>query len=298
MMTVGCFARSLEDIRLCFSLIAGADIRRPDVPPIPLDVPLDKALQNLKIAWIDEWAEVPVSRETKTAMNAIANQLSQTGAQIERWLPPNFNISNMLNLYSRMAAYVNNYAQPKDRYNIRRSLELLFRTATQGDKQMRKLGDFSRFLPEMLNPSLKGYFEALTERDRFTAQIDAALEPWDIWLVPVAATPAFTHRPAWSAVDIDGKLYPHGVANGAYAMPFNLSGHPAVVIPIGQTQNGLPIGMQIVGKRWKEMEMLAIAQEIDRIVGAFQNPSGYSNAAPYYQKSVNTIKRWFGEVAG
>jgi amidase len=238
-------------------------------------VPSGKALQNLKIAWIDEWAEVPVSRETKTAMHNVMQKLSQAGAQIERWLPPNFNISNMLNLYSRMAAYVNNYAQPKDKYNIRRSLELLFRTATQGDKQLRKLGNFSRFLPELLNPSLKGYFEALTERDNFTAQIDAALEPWDVWLVPVAATTAFTHRPAWSAVDIDGKLYPHAVANGAYAMPFNLSGHPAVVIPIGQTQNGLPIGMQVVGKRWKEIEMLAIAQEIDRIFGAFQNPSGY-----------------------
>jgi len=57
------------------------------------------------------------------------------------------------------------------------------------------LGNFSRYLPELLNPSLKGYFEALTERDRF-AQIDQALEPWDIWLTP-AATPAFTHRPAW-----------------------------------------------------------------------------------------------------
>jgi amidase len=174
MMTVGCFARSLEDIRLCFSLIVGADIRRPDVPPIPLDVPPGKALQNLKIAWIDEWAEVPVSRETKTAMNAIANKLSQAGAQIERWLPANFNISNMLNLYSRITAYVNNYAQPKDKYNIRRSLELIYRTTTQGDKQLRKLGDFSRFLPELLNPTLKGYFEALTERDCFTAQIDVA----------------------------------------------------------------------------------------------------------------------------
>jgi amidase len=118
-------------------------------------------------------------------------------------------------------------------------------------------------------------FEALTERDDFTAQIDTALESWDVWLVPVAATAAFTHRPAWSAVDIDGKLYPHAVANGAYTMPFNLSGHPAVVIPIGQTQNGLPMGMQIVGKRWREIEMLAIAQEIDKVVGAFRNPSGY-----------------------
>jgi len=118
----------------------------------------------------------------------------------------------MLSLYSRMAAYVNNYAQPKDRYNIRRSVTLLFRTATQGASGLRQLGNFSRYLPELLNPSLKGYFEALTERDRFIAQIDQALEPW-VWLTPVAAT-AFTHRPAWSAVEIDGRAYPHAVANG------------------------------------------------------------------------------------
>lgn len=58
-------------------------------------------------------------------------------------------------------------------------------------------------------------------------------------------------------------------------MPFNLSGHPVVVIPIGQTQAGLPIGMQIVGKRWCEMELLAIAQELDREIGGFQHPAGY-----------------------
>ncbi len=58
-------------------------------------------------------------------------------------------------------------------------------------------------------------------------------------------------------------------------MPFNLTGNPVVVIPIGQTPNGLPVGMQIVGKRWREMELLAIAQKIDQAIGAFQQPSGY-----------------------
>ncbi|MBW4474293.1 MAG: amidase [Stenomitos rutilans HA7619-LM2] len=275
MMTTGCLARSLEDIRLCFSLIAGADPRRPDVPPIPLDVPSEKSLPDLKIAWIDQWQEVPVSGETRAAMRTVRQTLEQAGAKINHWLPPDFDLSMMLNLYSRMAAYVNNYAQPKDRYSIRRSLTLLFRTATQGDPELRRLGNFSRYLPELLNPSLKGYFEALTERDRFIAQMDAALDAWDVWLTPVAATPAFTHRPAWSAIEIDGSSYPHGVANGAYTMPFNLSGHPAVVIPIGQTQNGLPIGMQIVGKRWKEMELLAIAQELDKVIGGFQKLHGY-----------------------
>lgn len=275
MMTVGCFARSLEDIRLCFSLIAGADLRRPDVPPVGFDTPQGKALQTLKIAWIDEWTEVPVAADIRAAMQALAQKLAQAGAQIERWMPKDFELSKILNLYGRMAAYINNYAQPKDRYNVRRSLELLFRTATQGDRELRKLGNFTSFLPELLNPSLKGYFEALTERERFIAQIDEALEQWDVWLVPVAATPAFTHRPAWSAVAIDGRAYPHAVANGAYTMPFNLSGHPAVVIPIGQTKNGLPIGMQVVGKRWREMELLEIAQALDTAIGGFRHPVGY-----------------------
>ncbi len=274
-MTVGCFARSLEDIRICFSLVAGADLRRPDVPLIPFDTPSGKSLSEIKIAWIDEWTEVPVNSEIRAAMQAIAQKLAQTGTQIERWLPKDFDLSTIWNLYGRMAAYINTYAQPKDRYNVRRSLELLWRTATQGDKKLRRLGNFSRFLPELLNPSLRGYFETLTERDLFTSQIDEALEPWDVWLTPVAATPAFTHRPAWSAIDIEGKSYPHAVANGSYTIPFNLSGHPAVVIPIGQTQNSLPIGLQVVGKRWREMELLAIAQKVDKVVGDFRHPLGY-----------------------
>jgi amidase len=275
MMTVGCLARSLEDIRLCFSLIAGADPRRPDVPPIPLDTPSHKRLTDLKIAWMDEWPTVPVEPEIRSTLQTAIQKLVDTGVRVEQWLPQDFDLSQIWTLYGQMAAYVNNYAQPKDRYTIQRSLVLLFRTATQGDKALRELGNFSRFLPEFLHPTLKGYFQTLTERDCFTAQMDEALDPWDVWLLPVAATPAFTHRPSWSAVEVAGKSYPHGVANGTYTLPFNLSGHPAIVIPIGQTQAGLPIGMQIVGKRWREMELLAIAQELDSVVGDFRQPSGY-----------------------
>ena len=105
--------------------------------------------------------------------------------------------------------------------------------------------------------------------------MDQALGPWDGLLCPVSATPAFTHRPPRTAIDIDGRQVPYLLASSAYTMPFALTGHPAVVIPIGQTQTSLPIGMQIVGKRWREMELLAIAQEIDHRVGDFQLPSGY-----------------------
>lgn len=58
-------------------------------------------------------------------------------------------------------------------------------------------------------------------------------------------------------------------------MPFNLSDHPSVVIPIEQTQDGLPIGLQLIGKRWREMELLSFAQAVDNFINGFQHPSEY-----------------------
>ena len=272
MMTVGCLARSLEDIQLSFSAIAGADSRRPDVPPVPLDTPSGKPLSALNIAWIDEWPQVPVASALRERIQAIVSQLSSYDVRLERWSPEGFDISKVLNLYTRIAAYVSTCSLPRNRHTIKVGLTQIFRTATQGDKSLRQLGDFSQVLPELLRPSLKGYFEALTERDRFTARMDEALDPWDVLIMPVAATVAFTHRPSWTAIDIDGVDYPYAVANGAYAMPFNLSGHPAVVIPAGLTAAGLPIGLQIVGKRWKEVELIAVAQQIDDVVKGFRHP--------------------------
>ena len=85
-------------------------------------------------------------------------------------------------------------------------------------------------------------------------------------------TTAFTHRRRGAAIEVDGRKFPYMLANGAPPAPFNLTGHPAVAMPVGQTKAGLPVGMQIVGKRWKEMELLAIARQITEIVGDFQRP--------------------------
>jgi amidase len=167
------------------------------------------------------------------------------------------------------------YSQPVNLDAVGKTISVMFREWTQGDKELRSLYNITGVLPTFLNPTLKGYFQALQERDHLIAQMEQALEQWDVWLCPVAMTTAFTHRPKGAAVEVDGKKVPYFMASGAYTMPFSLTGHPVVVIPIGQTRDGLPIGMQIVGKRWREMELLAIAQEINKVVGGFQHPSGY-----------------------
>lgn len=275
MLTVGGLARSIEDLSLCLQLIAGAGIAQPDIPPIPIDQPSDRLLQTRQIAWSDEWSFYPVAGEIKSALQSVATTLTDAGVTLKKWVP-NFDFLAAWQTYYKLAAYNLIYAQSLTVSDIRKNLSFLFRDGMQGDRHFRKLGNLPSIgLPISLNPTLKGYFETLTERDSFTAQMDEALAQWDAWLCPVAMTSAFTHRERGTAIQVDNHTVPYSMASGAYVVPFNLTGHPAVVIPIGKTQNGLPIGMQIVGKRWQDMELLAIAQDIDQVVGGFQRPSEY-----------------------
>lgn len=274
MLVPGPIARSVEDLRLCFSLIAGSDSRRPDIPPVPLDEPSNRPLGKLRLAWSDNFI-IPVASDIQSAIRSSVDRLSENGAVVENWSPPGIDWTAAQNLYYRLAACYYLYAQPISLNRVKKSLTFIWKEATQGESSLRQAGSPSQVLRGTLSPNLKGYFQALTERDTFVAQLDEALAPWDAWLVPVAATPAFTHRPAWNAIEIDEVVYPHAIANGAYLMPFNLSGHPAVVIPVGQTRDGLPIGLQIIGKRWREMELLSIAQTIDKAISGYQHPPDY-----------------------
>jgi amidase len=272
LMTVGSFARSIEDLKLCLSLTVGADSRQPDLPPVPLDEGKAKSLQHLRIVWSDSWSQMTVASEIKTTIKLAVDQLKSVCADMEHWASPPFNLKEAFQVCNQLTALNFVYSQPANFDTASKTLPMMFREATQGDKELRDLSNLSQFLPSLLNPDLKQYFELLTQRDRLIAEMDKALEDWDVWLCPVAMTTAFTHRPKGVVIEIEGRKVPYFLANGGYTMLFNLTGHPVVVIPIGQTKNGLPIGMQIIGKRWQDMELLAIAKKINEIAGDFQHP--------------------------
>ncbi len=102
--------------------------------------------------------------------------------------------------------------------------------------------------------------------------LERFFQRWDAFLCPVSVGPAIAHVPFGTPIDVDGHAVPYFIAGTAYTCPFNLTGHPAVVVPLTRSTEGLPIGVQLVGRRWSEPALLAAARMLSAISGSFVPP--------------------------
>jgi amidase len=107
------------------------------------------------------------------------------------------------------------------------------------------------------------------QRDIVRMEIFKQMQEFPILLCPAAAIPAFHHGERnWL---VEGKTVKYLDA-WSYAEWFNLLGIPAVVVPIGQSPEGLPIGVQLAGKPWQEELVLSVAEALEQERGEWQAP--------------------------
>ena len=124
-------------------------------------------------------------------------------------------------------------------------------------------------------PPLSGetLLNAWIGRDILRAKFLAQMRKYPILLCPAAAIPAFRHgERSWT---IDGKTVNYLDA-WSYTEWFNLLGNPGVVVPVSRSVTGgwegLPIGVQIVGRPWEEEQVLAVAALLEKECGAWKIP--------------------------
>ena len=105
-LTPGPLARSVEDLRLALTIIAGPDEREWEVPPVPLEPAPHKELRELRIAWSDDFG-IPTSTEIRSALSNLAAELIKSGCHVERCDPPGFDYAQALQVYGilKEAAY-------------------------------------------------------------------------------------------------------------------------------------------------------------------------------------------------
>jgi amidase len=87
-------------------------------------------------------------------------------------------------------------------------------------------------------------------------------------------TTAFSHCNPGSPLQVDDQEVSYWTVS-AHGALFNYTGHPAVVLPYTLDRAGLPIGIQLVGKRWGESRLLAVADALATVTGGFRRPPGY-----------------------
>jgi len=107
------------------------------------------------------------------------------------------------------------------------------------------------------------------QRDLVRMQVFQQMRDYPILLSLVAAVPAFRHgERSWK---IDGQTVRYLDA-WSYTEWFNLLGTPAAVVPVAQSAEGLPIGVQISGLPWEEEMVLAVAAALEGEGGEWRQP--------------------------
>lgn len=275
-LTIGALARCVEDLQLCLSLIAGADPRQPEIPPVTLKTPAKKSVSSLRIAWTPKLGNLPVDKEIELALTNFATQLMEAGCQVERQIPPKFDCDLAWQTYGESYGREILAAKPTFTWdNVLQALKMNY-YKTKVNRQYRD-SPIERGFLKTVPLNFSEYMKALTIRDRTIARMDNFLTDWDAYLCPVSSITAFPHQPKGKPIEVNRIKLPYITACGGYTILFNFTGHPVVVIPIAKSQAGFPIGVQIVGKRWQDLELLAIAEKISQITDGCDRPPGFSH---------------------
>jgi amidase len=122
----------------------------------------------------------------------------------------------------------------------------------------------SAITSERSDKDLAWYFAALDRRDRLTVIWDRFFHDFDVLLMPPAMTTAFPHGEPGAPLSVDGKRVAY-FGQGAVLAMGNLAGLPALVAPAGQDDEGLPVGVQIVGPRWSDMRLLSVCRALESV---------------------------------
>jgi amidase len=250
MNVLGPLARSLEDLELVTKVISEPFVPWLDSPP----------KDRYRIAWSTDFGGVPVTRETKEAIAKLAAKL---GA--EQRNPDGFDFEQAWETWGEIA--------------------IAERAATGGDRARERVAALNATLGErwaVARGSARGaqatvadYMVSLTRRDQLIATLEKFFNTWDAFLCPVTVSPAIAHVPFGTPIDVDGAEVPYFIAGTAYTCPFNLTGHPVAILPLTKSADGLPIGVQVVGRLWSEPALLQVAQRIAQITGPFTPPPNF-----------------------
>ena len=245
---IGPLARRVEDLALALPLLCGADWRDPSVAPVPLGDPSAVEVETLRVAFHTDNGIVPATDDIAETVRAAARALEEAGAKVEEARPPVLDqpLETLLGLFGadggaglRMLIHMS--GTDETHALMTRLLDLLGQRALTTT-------EFGLLVIQL---------------DAYRAAMLSFMRDYDAVLCPPCARTAMPHG---TTFDEDNFLA------FSYTMTYNLTGWPGAVVRAGTSAEGLPVGVQLVARPWREDVALALARVVEASSGGWQRP--------------------------
>ena len=265
---VGPMARTVEDLRILFEVMAGWDDGDPCSAPVPirgdhLENPHSRVANRATLEWgtlgtfsplgsigfFTDDGRTAVTAETRLAVESAASALAGSGFRVEAFRPDGLDEARELwwELFGIAGGMILGPMVRGREAELSPILREYCSWTPAGNAG----------LPSHSGESL---LSTWLRRDELRERILRQMRNYPVLICPVAAIPAFRHgEREWT---VEGKTVKYLDA-WSYCEWFNLLGFPAAVVPSGMSHDGLPIGVQIVGRPWEEETVLDVAASIE-----------------------------------
>ena len=244
---IGGMTRTVKDSALLLDVISGPDDRDPECLPasgVNYQSETERGVEGIRVAWSPDLGYATVDPEVARLCEQSALRLAEAGANVER-----------IDL---------DWADPYDSWRV------FFYGATAA-----RLGRIVGEQGHQLDPGLRAcvedavqltgldYSDALTRRNEFWHQVRRVYQSFDLLVTPTLPVPPFAvgqnNADAFPGQNFGDLQWVQ------FTYPFNLTGQPACSVPAGWTESGLPVGLQIVGRRFDDALVLRAARAFEQI---------------------------------
>ncbi|MQG39441.1 MAG: amidase [SAR202 cluster bacterium] len=246
-------SRTVKDSALFLQSVSGPSLDDPNCimtqPPNLLDH-LEKGIHGYKIAWSPNLGSALVDKEVAESTEIAAKSFQSFGANVDLF-PFSINNESLFRCFSTIM-YTMMYQGMGNTW----------------EKHGAKMKPWLQTRFEYgSNVTGKDFVLAMEEMEKWKHTIDSVFENYDLLLTPTISVPAFQCG-KWPTEINSSKIDEFSVSQNAgfyhFAYPFNMSGNPAASIPCGFSSEGLPIGLQIIGKRGDELSVLKASTEYEK----------------------------------
>jgi len=248
---VGPMARNIADVRVLFEVMAGPDPGDALSAPVPLRTYNERELRGVRIGILESDALGVASPETRAALGQAARSLSAQGFHVEPFRLEG--LDRALDLWW---------------FFFGRVIGSLIRESVAGQENQisSMLREYLSYANSGSPITLEAFMKACADRDLLRAEILRQMQDTLVLLSPVSSGPAFRHG--------EGNYLPGTGYRDTmqFSQWLNLTGFPGASVPIGLSSEGLPIGVQIIGRPFEDELVLAAAEAIEQARGPWQPP--------------------------